>query len=247
MREQEQVESFIDIHCHVMPGVDDGSKDPEMSLRMLKIARDNQIDTMILTPHNTQVHRCASPEGIQRRLLQLKEMCLKNGISMHLYPGNELYYDSTLPERLSAGQALTLAGSRYALIEFDPSSAYTYIRDGLNAVACEGYYPILAHVERYQNMLGHVDRAQELVRAGIYIQVNAGDVIPKMLRPDTRYVGKLLKEGLVHFVATDAHRDSGRAPYLEECAQYLSRKYEEDYVYDLLRGNAQKILKDQKL
>ena len=242
-----QTQCCIDIHCHIMPGVDDGSKDMDMSLHMLHIAADNQIGTIILTPHNTMAYKCVSPGSMKRRMEALQQKADQDGLQIRLYPGNELYYDSTLPERLTAGQALTLTGSSYALIEFDPSAAYSYIRDGLSAVSYEGFRPILAHAERYQALLSHTDSVRELVRSGVYIQVNASSVIPALFRPDTAFVNKLLREGLVHFVATDAHRDTRRAPYLEKCAAYLYRKYEDDYADQLLFGNAEMVIRNEKI
>ena len=242
-----QKKFYTDMHCHIMPGVDDGAKDMDMSLKMLHIAADNHIRAIILTPHNTAAHRCVSVEGIKQRLIDLQQNAERDGIQFKLYPGNELFYDSTLPERLSAGQAMTLAGSSYALVEFDPSSAFSYIRDGLSAVSYEGFRPVLAHIERYQALLMQVDRAKELVRAGTCIQVNANAVVPNLFRPDTKFVNKLLREGLVHFVATDAHRDSGRAPYLKNCADYLYHKYEESYVDQLLFGHAGMVLQNSKI
>ncbi len=238
---------FADIHCHIMPGVDDGSKDPQMSLNMMRIAADNGIDTIILTPHNKIQYRCASPDGIRRRTALLQEISDKARLGLLIYPGNELMYDRSLPERLGNGQALTLADSRYALVEFDPNDRFVDIQDGLRAVSYEGFTPILAHIERYPNMLGHVDYAEQLVRSGVLIQVNASDVEQKMMRPDTKFVNALLKEELVSFVATDAHRDEGRAPYLSAEAGYLYHKYHEDYVDSILRWNALAVINNETI
>jgi protein-tyrosine phosphatase len=230
---------FADMHCHILPAVDDGSKNEEMSLNMLRIAADNNIRLIIATPHNKIYLKSASPEGIIRRVIALQDIADANGIKIKILPGNELYYDSTLPERLEGKKALSLAASDSILVEFSPDEEYSYMAEGLRHLRYEGWHPVLAHCERYECLYRDSDRIQALVQEGIRLQVNAESVMAGRFTPVGRFVKKLLKDEMVSFVATDAHRDTGsRKPDLAECGAYIIRKCGVDYARKILLENA---------
>ena len=240
---------YIDMHCHILPGVDDGSKDMEMSLRMLEIAAENNIGAVIFTPHNRMDRHSVSVESMDRRIEDLSQAAQERGLDIPLYPGGELYYDSTVTDRLRDGKAPTLNNSRYCLVEFSPLDEFSYISEGLRRISYEGYQPILAHCERYACLTEKdkgLDRTEDLYRMGVYLQVNAASVVPKPFQRIPKYVNALLADELVSFVATDAHRDSGRAPYMNEAAAYLRRKYDPLYVRAILHDNAEKVIYDEE-
>lgn len=239
----------IDMHCHIMPGVDDGSKGRDMSIGMMHVAYDSGIRAMICTPHNKVYLHCASMEGITRRVQWLNETAQAEGLDMTFYPGNELMFDSTLPDRIADGKVRSLADSRYVLVEFMPETPYEEIVEDLRAVQYEGVDVVLAHCERYQCLVtGKMSRTEDLLRYGILLQVNASDVEKKMFRPDTRYVNELLKEQYVSFVSTDCHRVEGeRAPHMAEAKKYLERKYDPDYVDRITRRNALHLIRDEEI
>lgn len=243
--------NFIDMHCHVLPGVDDGSHDPEMSRQMLRVAAENNIHEMILTPHHKPEHHNVSMEGMKRRIGLLEEICGEENIDMRFHPGNELFYSEDLIDELEAGTAATLAESRYVLVEFYPMEQYSSIDNALRELRYADYTVILAHVERYICLTEQksLDRVEALVRAGTLLQVNSLDVVPHIFKGGSvaKFVNRLLREELVSFVGTDAHRPEGRAPLMNECAAYLQRHYDEDYVYDLLRGNAERVIGDEEI
>lgn len=238
---------FIDMHIHILPGVDDGSKDMDMSLAMLKVAAENNCDTIIITPHQNMAHHCVSPKSMVRRLDELKTVSLDHGYDFEFYTGNELFYDRTLPERLANEEVMTLADSDYCLIEFNPNEEYDYIFNGLREVAYEDFRPILAHCERYNCLVKKPERCRDLVRNGVYLQVNAVSVVPKLFNPIPKFVNGLLQDRLVSFVSTDAHRAQGRAPEWLECWRHLSRHYDADYVREILRDNADKVIYNEEL
>lgn len=239
------MESYIDIHSHVLPGLDDGSKDFDTSMRMLKIAAADGISQVILTPHNKPARHNAGPSRIDALLAELVRRMENEGIAIKLHRGNEIYYRSGLVEEIMAGQALTMAGSDYALIEFGPMDDYDYIRNGVYNLMAEGYYPILAHVERYSKIIGRADRVEELIEMGCYIQVNAGSVMGIFGLGTRHFTKRLLKERLVHFVATDAHDTGKRAPYIRECASFIAKKYGEDYARELLYENPVYVIRNE--
>lgn len=247
----EETYSYVDMHIHVLPGVDDGSKDMNMSLAMLRVAAENRIGTMILTPHNKLYLHSVSPESQMRRMAELQEASDEAGLDIQFYPGNELMYDYTLPQRLNEGKAMTLASSDYCLVEFDPGEQFSYILEGLRSLTNEGYRPVLAHCERYLCLTQEPSKVDELMGNGVLMQVNAADVTPPVHGMGTRrmfhFVNELLAEEKIRFVSTDAHRPSGRAPELNEAAAWLNRRYGREYTRELLHDNAMKIIRNEPI
>lgn len=238
---------YIDIHSHILPGVDDGAEDMRMSLCMLKIAADNGIRKIILTPHNKPGRHNEDSEHIAMQGARLQRFCEECKLPIQLYPGNELYYRSDLTERIASGKAMTLADSSYLLVEFNPMDDYDYIRNGLYQLLAEGYQVILAHAERYESLQNEEGRAKELIGMGIYIQLNAGSIMGSNGFRTKKFARQLLKDKVVHFIATDSHNDKKRGPYLKDCAKYLQKKYGKDYVKLLLHDNPAHILTNERI
>ncbi len=221
------MEKYIDIHSHILPGIDDGSDSMETSLKMLRMAEKDGISQMILTPHYKPWHRNTDHIEIRDKVAQLQERMRQEEIDVRLYTGGELYYHSSLTEELDQGMAETLAGSGYVLVEFDPLVDYDYIRNGIYALLMGGYYPIAAHVERYRNVCCKTDRIIELMEMGCLMQVNAGSIMGQYGIGTKQLTKKMLKQNMIHFVATDAHDLDRRTPCLSRCAEYIGRKYGE--------------------
>lgn len=241
-------ERFIDIHTHILPGVDDGSGSLEESISMLRQAEKENIGSIILTPHQKPDRHCVSPDGMARRVQELREMADREGINIRMYPGGELFYRHSLAEELKSGRVVTLAGSRYVLVEFFPQEQYEYIRNGLYSLLAEGYLPVVAHVERYAQVNGSREHQEELLDMGCYFQVNAGTLTGNAGFGMKRTAWQLVKRKQVHFIGTDAHRaDGSRAPRLLHCAKLLEKKCGSGYAAQLLYRNAEMILQNKEL
>ena len=143
---------------------------------------------------------------------------------------------------LEEKRVCTMADSDYVLVEFGPMDGMEHIRGGLYQVLSAGYRPILAHVERYENVCKDVGRVEDLIAMGCYIQVNGGSILGKYGLGVKQMLRKLLKKKLVHFVATDAHSSGKRSPEMAECAHYLQKRYGEEYTDRLLRVNPSQII-----
>lgn len=237
--------SYIDIHSHILFGIDDGSEDLLMSMKMLKIAAKSGTAGIILTPHNKPGRHNADHTQIASLTEKLKEEMAKENIDIELYPGNEIYYRSGIPEEIAGEKCLTMAESDYVLTEFNPMDDYDYIRNGIYNLLTGGYRPILAHVERYERINGKTDRVEDLIEMGCYIQVNAGSIMGAFGFGTKAFTRKLLARELVHFVASDAHDLGKRSPDLRECGSYISKKYGEDYMRELLFENPMHIIRNE--
>lgn len=239
------MERCIDIHSHILPGVDDGAEDSKVSFRMLDTAWHEHVTHIVLTPHNKPARRNATPEQITRCVKQMQKAADDKKMDIKLYTGNELYYRDGLARELEEGRAMTLAGSRYVLVEFSPDAEYDYIRNGIYTLQMNGYWPILAHVERYRRMLLKPERVGEMSAMGCYIQANAGSIMGKYGFGAKQLTRKLLKRRWIHFVATDAHDCDKRPPKMADCGVYIGQKYSEEYARELMWDHPFRVLSDR--
>lgn len=239
------MQEFTDIHTHILPGVDDGAKDKNISMAMLRMAWKDGIRRIVLTPHNKPSRRNVSFKTIQKLSEQLLEEARQEGMEFTFCPGNEIYYRSDMIGDLEEGRACTMADTSYVLVEFNPMDDFDYIRNGIYQVLAAGYRPIIAHVERYSCMLSKPSRVEELKNMGCYIQVNAGSIMGQYGFSVKQMTKKLLKQQLIHFVASDAHDTDKRAPRLSDCAKYVTKKFGESYSDRIFLENPDKMLKDE--
>lgn len=167
----------IDMHCHILPGIDDGSANPKETLAMLRMALNQDFVGMIVTPHGSV--RNASVERVQ----EIRTLCKKFriqayqrlGVRLPVFPGQEIMYSVDTRQLLKEGKLLTLADSRYVLLEFLPGTAYSKIFSAVRQMQMAGYVPILAHVERY-HVLREEGRLEELADTGARIQMNYSSI-----------------------------------------------------------------------
>ncbi|MBQ7658631.1 MAG: protein-tyrosine-phosphatase [Butyrivibrio sp.] len=228
-----------------MPGVDDGSPDLATSLEMLRIADKNGITHIILTPHHKPMHHNVSPEHNVAYRKKLQEAATEAGIKAKLFSGNEIYYSDETMEELIDGRICSLAGSDYVLVEFHPTNPFKAIQNAAGRVQAAGYIPIIAHVERYSDIVSHPARVRDLIQMGCFIQVNASSVMGKYGFGISHFTKKLLKEELVHFIASDAHDTGRRAPHLLDCRNYVERKFGEDYGKKLFFTNPANVIRNE--
>lgn len=239
------MKGYFDMHCHILPGIDDGAKDEKEMLKMLQIAYDDGIRYMFTTPHYHPARGDASADRIECAYNVVQEIIKEQFPDMKLYKGNEIYYRQDLGELLRNGTVLSLAGSDYVLVEFPFSTDTKQIKKAVGQVQMAGYLPVVAHVERYEQLIGEYDFIQELTDAGVYFQVNADSVTGELGRNRKKFVKKLIKNECVHFIGTDAHDSVYRTPRLQACATYLKKKFDEDTANILLYYNPIMVVKNK--
>lgn len=241
------MQGIIDIHNHILPGVDDGAKSRLEAAGMCVFAVEEGIRTIVATPHYHPGVQAAGNERRDVSLQALEDEIERRGLRLQIYRGNEIYYSVQSVEDLLAGKARTMGSSQYVLLEFSPGADYSYIRQGLNHLIREGYRPILAHAERYREVVCEKSRIYELTEMGGYIQINASGVTGLSGRKVKAFCNEMLKEELVHFVATDAHDLKTRTPGIRKCADIIIKKYGAAYAKRLFIDNPQKMLWDEYL
>lgn len=231
---------MIDIHTHLLFGVDDGPATFEESVEMLKYAKEQGIDAMILTPHYRHGMFAYPNEKIEENFAKLQEPAKQIGINLFL--GTEHHVNSMILEYIESGRVRTLAGTQYVLAEYKHDTEFEYIAKSVRDLLRNGYIPIIAHVERYMCLHEDLDRIDWLRDVGAMIQVNANAILGMEGFKVKGFTKKLLKYGYVDFVGSDSHDLKKRANNLGKCRDYLYKKYDERYVDKLIERNALEIL-----
>ena len=237
---------IIDFHCHVLPGLDDGAQDEEACREMLQAASQDGIEAIVATPH----FNSDAPEDYMRRrnfaLAAASRIAEKIRPGFRLFPGFELYFDSTIPDQLAAGRPLSLNGTKYVLVEFLPSAEYSYIQRAVQEIQYAGFWPVLAHMERYEALIKG-DRVQELIDMGAFMQMNAASLLGKLGWKRTRQLWTLVKRGQIHVIGCDAHGVRHRGFHMAECGKAIEKKLGPEYRERLCGGNAMAIIKGEYL
>lgn len=235
---------ICDIHCHILPGVDDGAATMEEAINTLKEAASQKIRKMIVTPHFHPGRYKVRTEQTLQVLKQLRERCAEQGIPISLYPGQECYYYSGLVEKLNKKKALTLAGSRYVLVEFEPNCIYTHMAAGLRELRMNGYKPIVAHFERYSCLRDEV-RLAELKNQGVMLQMNFDRLLQKDRLFRKNPWRQLVKQGMVDYLGSDCHGMRFRPLHVREAAKWLIDQVDQDILRVMFCENIEKILKNE--
>ena len=229
---------LIDLHSHVLPGIDDGARCLEEAIQTLKTARLQGFGAIIATPHLLPNAKDGFRERVIEAVRQLEPAAAQLGI--RLYPGMECFYHSNLPAMLESGRALTLAGSRYALVEFDEHVSYRGLCYGLNAISDCGCVPILAHYERYRCLMNRAN-LRALKRDGFLLQMNY-DTLQRTYgifrhNPFLKHV----RDGMVEFMGTDTHGMHFRPLRTGPSVKWLRRHG----FLETMTKNAERVLNDE--
>ena len=231
---------MIDVHSHLLYGVDDGAKNRKESIQMLKEAKTQGIEAIILTPHYRKGMFKHPNDKIWENFMDLKEVAKEIGIDIYL--GTEFHVNSSVVEYLQRGRCRTLADTEYMLAEYGYDTEFTYIKSTIQELLLNGYIPIIAHAERYACLREQIECVELLRDIGAMIQVNADAILGIDGFLTKNIVRKFLKNRLVDFVASDSHGIMKRTNNLGKCRDYLYKKYDGDYIDKILEINARNLI-----
>lgn len=242
------MKGIYDIHCHIVPGVDDGAENLKMSVRMLQKEYDDGVRGIIATPHFRYDMFEPSMELVKKQFLRLRKAAREIGDEgIEMYLGCELHSSMDMADCLKSGERLTMAGSRYVLAEFRTSDEKSYIRERIQALIRNGYYPIVAHVERYRSVVkSGIDFIDELRDMGAYIQMNADSIIGDDGFMVKRFCKKVMKEEMLDFVGSDGHDMGKRTPHLGKAYEKVAKMMGEDYADMIFISNPECILNNER-
>jgi protein-tyrosine phosphatase len=232
----------IDLHCHILPYVDDGAMTKEDSDALLDMFMDQEVSTICCTPHLRKDMFETSDEDVKKQLTRLKRRAKAKDLDVKFFLTREYHADALFLEHLKKRDLLCLGEDKTILIEFSHTHTKENIRNCVKRIKKFGYSPLIAHLERYPALYNDLEYVEKLIGLGAKVQVNAGSILGREGRRQALWARKLLKADLVHVVASDAHDTQYRPPELEKCSQYLEKKFGAEYANRLLYENPKKIL-----
>lgn len=237
---------LADIHCHLMPYVDDGAYDNEECFKLLKAEAEQGVRTICLTPHLRAEMFETPDEEILSRYAQVQELVREENLPIRLYQSREYHYDRLFRKRLEQDNIQALGDGDYLLVEFGRRHGEQEMLAAIKTVREAGYRPLIAHVERYRPVQDDWRFTEDLIDAGAHLQINAGSVLGREGFHQKQLCKKLLQNDLVTVIGSDAHDTRIRVPDLEDCRKALEKKYGQDTAKRLLCDNPLAILRGEQ-
>ena len=233
---------MIDIHCHILPGLDDGAHDFTDSLDMAKLAVNEGIHTIIATPHHQNGHYHNTKNDIIHRTKELNEYLEVEGVKLTILPGQETRLYGELMEDYENGEILTLANiSNYLFIELPSSHVPGYTNQLLFDVQMKGMTPVIVHPERNAELIEQPDKLYRLVKNGAATQITASSLTGYFGKKIQRFTFDLIEANLTHFIASDAHNTTKRTFKMEEAFNLVKKKYGTDFLFNFM-DNAELVI-----
>ena len=202
---------MIDLHCHILPGVDDGPKNLDESLEMVRIFIKAGYRQVVATPHQVPgTTWMLSLEEIRNKLAELNHAIKIENIALDVLPGMEIAFDPLIPELLEKGQLLTLGNTSYVLIETPFQLLPLGWEQMIFAILSKGYFILMAHPERCAQLAAKPQLVDRLIEAGVYLQVNWDSFLGYHGRAALHMAHRLSESGYIHCLATDSHNPQQR-------------------------------------
>ena len=237
---------MIDLHCHILPGLDDGARNEDDTLAMARIAAAGGTTEIACTPH------CSTDDPYLPDRLRFilsatshtSDLLEHAGIDLELHSGMELLCVTSPASLLAQGEFLTIGGSRYLLIEFPFDIRSAAISDAAATVRAAGLVPVIAHPERYFCVQWTPSIVAGWAEQGWLIQLNRGSITGGFGRDVFTAAEWILQRRLAHLVASDAHSADQRTPDLTEGYRWVARSCSRDYAELLFQDNPRRMLAD---
>lgn len=225
---------MVDLHCHILPGVDDGAKTVEDSITLLKKELEDGVNRIVLTPHFNP-ERISVEEFLEKRdaaFEVLKKAVDAEGLPVKLKLGAEVFFSAQLPELEM--EKLCFQETPYLLVEFSPMMNPQWAPSVFYQMQLRGISPILAHVERYPYMLEDPTRLYKIAQSGVLLQVNASSLLKGNSRP--AMIKKLLKWNLLDVISTDTHSMEKRPPLMKEALEKIEQWHGKEKTKELIHN-----------
>lgn len=238
---------MIDIHAHILPGVDDGAPDWDTALKMAQLAVNGGVTGMAVTPHcNTRYRNFQSPE-LTEHINRFRDLLQQYHISLNVYAGMEIMGSIDMGERLRDGVLATLNGSRYPLVEFHFTGTGREETDILDSLLQFGYRPVVAHPERYRYVQEEPELLNVWFEMGCLLQINRGSLMGRFGDGAAALAYAMVEREFAAVVASDAHSHVWRTPYMADVRDMLSQQFSPQKASALLRENPARILQNREI
>ncbi|MEK5250012.1 CpsB/CapC family capsule biosynthesis tyrosine phosphatase [Bacillus sp. FSL R9-9530] len=225
---------MIDLHCHILPGIDDGAQTVTDSLAMAQKAVEEGIHTIVATPHHQNGKYTNERTSIIHQVKQLNDELQQNEIPLKILPGQEVRLYGDLLEDYGAGKIVTLnETNKYILIEFPSNHVPRYAEQLLYELRVKGMIPIIVHPERNAELIERPDKLYNLVSKGALTQVTAGSLLGKFGKKIKKFSLQLVEHNLTHMIASDAHNTTSRGFHLAESYELIGKEFGMNVMSDL--------------
>jgi protein-tyrosine phosphatase len=215
---------MIDLHCHILPNVDDGASDVSVSIEMAKAFVADGVSVVACTPHILPGLYHNTGAQIRHETGRLQQILNREGILLQLVSGADNHIVPDFVAQLRSGHLLPLANSRYVLVEPPHHIAPPRLEDLFFNMVAADYVPILTHPERLTWIRSRYDVVGRLIRAGVWMQITAGSLAGDFGRNARYWAERMLDEGYVHILATDAHDVNRRPPKLSQGRERATKR-----------------------
>ncbi len=236
---------MIDIHCHILPGIDDGSKDLDSSLQMINTAINAGTKKFIVTPHFYWGQYENDYLSVTKHLEKLNAEILKRQMPIELYPGQEIFVDRHTLGFIKEGAIRGLNDSKYLLIEFPMDALPKDAFDVIYELKILGFKPILAHPERYRYVIENPSEINKFINEGCLIQINAGSITGLFGSKIEQTALTLIEHNVCQFIASDAHSTGKRNTDLTEVLTLMKKSY--GRLYEKILVNGQNVIDNKEI
>lgn len=237
---------MIDIHCHILPGIDDGAETIEESLEMARMAVADGIRTIVATPHQQNGVYTNSAERIRQHVEQLRTALKEADIPLEILPGADVHIDVNTADKIKAGEIMTVNQTgRYFLLEFPAHTVPPNIEKITFDLLLKNITPILTHPERIAEVQENPQRIYDLVASGVLSQITAMSLSGGFGRRAKKCAKTLVQHNLAHIIASDAHSTSSRPPILSEGVKVAGGIVGEDFATAMVTSIPQQIIKGE--
>jgi protein-tyrosine phosphatase len=239
------VGAVIDLHCHILPGIDDGAKDVAISLAMARASVEQGVTVVACTPHILPGLYHNSGPAIRQATQELQGVLEREGIPLQLVTGADAHMTPDFAAQIRSGHLLSLADSRYVLVEPPHHTAPPQLEDFFFNLVVAGYVPILTHPERLSWVPARYEMIKRLVQGGVWMQITAGSFAGAFGRNALYWAERMLDDGYVHLVASDAHDAERRPPDLAAGREFVAKRVGAAEAQCVVVTRPMGILKDQ--
>ncbi|MEG7379493.1 tyrosine-protein phosphatase [Bacillus subtilis] len=237
---------MIDIHCHILPGMDDGASVSADSIEMARAAVHQGIRTILATPHHKNGVYENEPAAVREAADQLNKRLIKENIPLTVLPGQEIRIYGDLERDLAERQLLSLNDTKYILIEFPFDQVPRYAERLFYELQLKGYIPVIAHPERNREIRENPSLLYHLVEKGAVSQITSGSLAGTFGKQMKAFSLRLAEANLIHFVASDAHNLKTRDFRCREALDVLEKEFGREFPY-MLTENAELLLQNQTI
>lgn len=236
--------SLIDIHSHILPGIDDGAQSIEDSLNMAKLAVEEGITKIIATPHHKNGKYLNKKQDIIQGVSEFNNLLKNRNIPLEVLPGQETRIYGELIEDIDKGDILSLNHTNYLFIELPSGHVPRYTEQLLFDVQLKGFTPIIVHPERNAGVMENSNQLLNLVKKGALTQVTAGSLVGRFGKKIQKFSLQLIEANLTHFISSDAHNVTSRAFHIRESFSVVSKEFGNQAIY-YFQENASLLLNGQ--